>query len=148
MADYEKIWPSHLGRLRQYLVESPWPNTVTLGRVPLAEYENTLAEYPWPNTRILWPSTLGRIREYFGRVPLAEYSNTWPLRSDNLITNRPHLVRGASDAPSSLYLVRPDCLILFCNLTGSFQALIRTKYGVYRYFWNKKIYNFPKEVES
>ena len=107
----------HIGRLRENLAESPWPTPTILGRVPLAEYSNT------------WPSTLGRIREYFGRVPLAEYP--WPLRSDNLITNRPHLVRGASDAPSSLYLVRPDCLILFCNLTGSFQALIRTKYGVY-----------------
>ena len=30
----ESPWP-----LRQYLVESRWPNTVTLGRVPLAEIQ-------------------------------------------------------------------------------------------------------------
>ena len=102
LADYEKIWPSHLGHsdntwsspLAEY--SNTWPST--LGRVHLAEHENTLAEYHGrvPLAEYHWPSALGRIREYFGRVPLAEYSNTWPLRSDNLITNRPHLVRGAS----------------------------------------------------
>ena len=36
------------GRLRENLAESPWPIQTILGRVPLAEYNNT------------WPSTLGR----------------------------------------------------------------------------------------
>ena len=83
----------------------------------------------------------GRLQEYFGRVnfgrvnfgrigspwacpslknfTLAEYSNTWPStlgrRSENLITNRPRLVRGASGASAlarRASLVRAVRLIL------------------------------------
>ena len=41
LAESENTWPSPLGRIREYLAESPWPNPRMLGRVPLAEFENT-----------------------------------------------------------------------------------------------------------
>ena len=47
LAESENTWLSHLGRIREYLAESPWPNPRILGRVPWAESENT------------WPSPLG-----------------------------------------------------------------------------------------
>ena len=110
----------NFGRLREYfgrvtladsdntLVESPWLNTRILGRVPLAEYENT------------WPSPLGRILEYLaesdydncwmtlaesewsGRIALAdsEWLNPkpWLLQSEISYTNRHQLVLGAPDS--------------------------------------------------